>query len=255
MKWFVSEGSVVREIWGKADTILFIFAGASAEFAVNKAVDWLYFTGKLPADPLGRLFSTVGYARKIVFAEYDDAMNAIDQITAIHKQVENKRGAQIPDWAYRDVLFMLIDYSIRSFELLERKLTTEEKSEMFHVFNQVGLRMGIAGLPESLAEWERMREEHLSENLTKSNFSVDLYKQYKKHLGPGRYHLLMQVQAQLAPGQVNTLLNLGRGLAMDFILPVYKFMRIVGLHHLLRNLILPGKYKSEILGLDERQAI
>jgi hypothetical protein len=56
MKWFVSEGSIVREIWGKADTILFIFAGASAEFALNKSVDWLYFTGKLPADPLGRLF-------------------------------------------------------------------------------------------------------------------------------------------------------------------------------------------------------
>lgn len=56
MKWFVNEGSIVREIWGKADTILFIFAGASAEFALNKSVDWLYFTGKLPADPLGRLF-------------------------------------------------------------------------------------------------------------------------------------------------------------------------------------------------------
>ena len=42
---------------GKGDTILFIFAGAgAAEFALNKAVDWLYFTGKLPTDPLGRLF-------------------------------------------------------------------------------------------------------------------------------------------------------------------------------------------------------
>ncbi|MEJ7663471.1 MAG: hypothetical protein WKG07_29945 [Hymenobacter sp.] len=39
--------------------VLFIFAGAAAEFALNKAVDWLYFTGRLPADPLGRLFSTV----------------------------------------------------------------------------------------------------------------------------------------------------------------------------------------------------
>ena len=67
MEYFVEKDSVVREIWGKGDTILFIFAGASAEFALNKAVDWLYFTGKLPADPLGRLFSTVTYARNIVF--------------------------------------------------------------------------------------------------------------------------------------------------------------------------------------------
>ena len=49
MDYFVSKNSVVRTIWGKADTVLFIFAGAAAEFALNKAVDWLYFTGRLPA--------------------------------------------------------------------------------------------------------------------------------------------------------------------------------------------------------------
>jgi hypothetical protein len=31
----------VRKIWGSADTTLFIFAGSAAEFALNKAVDWL----------------------------------------------------------------------------------------------------------------------------------------------------------------------------------------------------------------------
>ena len=30
---FVQENSIVRELWGKSDTILFIFAGAAAEFA------------------------------------------------------------------------------------------------------------------------------------------------------------------------------------------------------------------------------
>ena len=69
MEYFVQKSSIVREIWGKSDTVLFIFAGAAAEFALNKAVDWLYFTGRLPTDPLGRLFSTVTYARKIIFAE------------------------------------------------------------------------------------------------------------------------------------------------------------------------------------------
>ena len=69
MKYFVSKDSIVRRIWGNGDTILLIFAGASAEFALNKAVDWLYFTGRLPSDPLNRLFSTVAYARLIVFSE------------------------------------------------------------------------------------------------------------------------------------------------------------------------------------------
>ncbi len=42
---------------GKSDTVLFIFAGASAEFALNKAVDWLYFTGKLPSYSAGKIRS------------------------------------------------------------------------------------------------------------------------------------------------------------------------------------------------------
>src|SRR3954463_9466206 len=121
MQFFVSKDSIVKKIWGKGDTILFIFVGASAEFALNKAVDWLYFTGRLPADPLGRLFSTVSYAKQIVFSERTTALNAIDKITAIHTGVETARGAKIPDWAYRDVLFLLIHYSIAAYELLERK--------------------------------------------------------------------------------------------------------------------------------------
>ena len=130
MQLFVNEKSVVRKIWGKSDTVLFIFAGASAEFALNKAVDWLYFTGKLPSDPLGRLFSTVSYARKIVFAPMDDAHKTIDSLTHIHAAVEKARGFSIPDWAYRDVLYMLMHYSITSYELLEKKLTEEEKEEV-----------------------------------------------------------------------------------------------------------------------------
>src|SRR5688572_10556351 len=133
-EWFVNPGSVVREIWSKSDTILFIFAGASAEFALNKAVDWLYFTGRLPADPLNRLFSTVTYARMIVFSEKDKAHAVIDQMRSIHAAVEDARKATIPDWAYRDVLYMLIHYSVASFELLVRKLTPAEKEEVFDVF-------------------------------------------------------------------------------------------------------------------------
>src|SRR5438105_11924145 len=103
MEYFVNKNSIVRQIWGKSDTILFVFAGASAEFALNKAVDWLYFTGRLPADPLGRLFSTVNYAKEIIFSDLNTANCGIDKISAIHSAVEKKRGAKIPDWAYRDV--------------------------------------------------------------------------------------------------------------------------------------------------------
>ncbi len=250
MQYFVAKDSIVRKIWGTADTVLLIFAGASAEFALNKAVDWLYFTGKLPSDPLGRLFSTVTYARQIVFSEYDDAMRAIEKITLIHQGVEQNRGAKIPDWASRDVLFMLIDYSIRSFEVLERKLTLQEKEEVFQVFNRMGLGMKIAGLPESYNEWMSMRENHLKADLIKSNFTKDLYRQYKKHLGLFRYILLKQAQNLIVPRHVNKLLQLGNLPLLKPMLEVYKFTRLLKLEGLLKDAILPAKHKQQIAELD-----
>ncbi len=250
MALFVDKNSIVRQIWGKADTILFIFAGASAEFALNKAVDWLYFTGKLPADPLGRLFSTVSYARQIVFSEYDDALRAIDKITAIHKTVEGNRGAQIPDWAYRDVLFMLIDYSIRSFEVLERELTDKEKAETFDVFNRVGLRMGINGLPTTYQDWLLMRNQHLEDNLIRSDFTIDLYKQYRKHLGPIRYNFLKQAQILVVPHRVSELLSLDDTALLRPVLKIYKLSRLLKLEGILKDIILPENYKAQIHNLD-----
>ena len=186
MDFFVKPDSIVRKIWGKSDTVLFIFAGAAAEFALNKAVDWLYFTGKLPADPIGRLFSTVTYARMIVFSKTDDALKAIDKISSIHAAVEKNRGASIPDWAYRDVLFMLIHYSIAAYELLERKLTASEKQDVYDVFYRLGKRMQLKDLPENYIDWLPVRDEHLKNNLEKTNYSVDLFLQYKKHLGKNK---------------------------------------------------------------------
>jgi hypothetical protein len=154
---FVHEGSIVRKIWGRADTCLFIFAGAAAEFALNKAVDWLYFTGRLPADPLGRLFSIVAYARQIIFSEEEVALPAIDKIKSIHRDVEKNRGARTRKRAYRDVLFLRIGYSISSFELLDRKLNEVEKTEIFKVFYRVGKRMQLTRSPLKYSEWEVIR--------------------------------------------------------------------------------------------------
>lgn len=250
MEFFVNKDSVVREIWGKGDTVLFIFAGASAEFALNKAVDWLYFTGRLPSDPLGRLFSTVSYARQIVFSEKDAAHQAIDKLRAIHSQVEASRESKIPDWAYRDVLFMLIYYSVRSFELLERSLTATEKDEVFNVFYRVGSRMGLKGLPVDYAEWLLMRAEHLQQDLIKSSHTVHLYQQYKKHLKPLRYRLLLESQILVVPQQVNDLLQLGRFSLLTPVLGIYKVSRELKMDWILKALILPAKYKGQIKALD-----
>jgi len=250
MDYFTDEHSIVRKIWGKADTVLFIFAGAAAEFTLSKSVDWLYFTGKLPADPIGRLFSTVGYARQIIFSEKQKAFAAIDKMSQIHAVVESSRGMAIPASAYRHVLFMLIYYSMASFELLERKLTEEEKDEIVEVFCVVGNRMKITGLPIGYQHWKRMHGRQLEDDICKSDYSTDLFKQYRRSLGNGRYFVLLEVQKQLVPRRVKALLRLNGISFLPPILLVYKMCRVLKVDGMLKSLLLPGKYLEQIKELD-----
>jgi hypothetical protein len=250
MEYFVQEDSIVRKIWGKSDTILFIFAGSAAEFALNKAVDWLYFTGKLPADPIGRLFSTVSYARGIIFSDMEEAHRTIDKITSIHSAIENTRGAQIPDWAYRDVLFMLIHYSIAAYELLERKLTDSEKEDLYNVFYRLGLRMRLTDLPLDYQSWLPVRESHMNNDLQRTSYTDDLFQQYKKHLGPIRYRILIQAQKLVVPSKVRSLLSFGRFSWLSPVVPIYKMSRVFRLDKAIKSVLLPSAYHKQINDLD-----
>ena len=250
MQFFVEKNSIVRKIWGKSDSVLFVFAGASAEFALNKAVDWLYFTGRLPADPLGRLFSTVRYASRIIFSSMDEANRALDSLRQIHNAVEHSRGFSIPDWAYRDVLFMLIYYSIASYELLEKKLSDEEKQDVYDVFYRVGASMGLKELPGSYIEWLPVREAHLMEDLQMSKYSTDLFKQYRTHLGVFRFKVLIEAQKLVAPDRVKELLHFGDFSLLTPVLPIYKISRLVKMDGLLKNILYPAGYKKQIRELD-----
>lgn len=250
MEFFVHKNSIVRRIWGRSDTILFIFAGAAAEFALNKAVDWLYFTGRLPADPIGRLFSTVSYARQIVFSENTEAWRAIDRINSIHKGVEKGRGQKIPDWAYRDVLFMLIHYSIASFELLDRKMTREEKEEVYDVFYRMGMRMELKDLPGSYTAWLPVRDRHMQEDLACSDLTLDLFQQYKRALGNFRYRILLQAQNLVIPEQVRNLLHFSSFSWLRPAVPLYRLARKTKTEWLIQSLLLPPAYKKQIRELD-----
>ncbi|GAB3846904.1 hypothetical protein GCM10028822_07570 [Hymenobacter terrigena] len=250
MDYFVAPNSIVRRIWGTSDTVLFIFAGAAAEFALNKAVDWLYFTGRLPADPLARLFSTVDYARRILFADRAGAERAIDSIAAIHAAVEAKRGQAIPAWAYRDVLFMLISYSMRAFEVLERPLTDAEREEIVTVFYRVGRRMGIPNLPTSYSEWQTAREQHLTQDTAASTYTADLYVQYRRHLGGPRYRLLRLVQGLVVPARVRQLLQLPAGFIISPAVVFYRHTRRWGVSQSAKNAMLPTEYRARIQALD-----
>ena len=230
--------------------VLLVFAGSAAEFALNRAVDWLFFTGKLPADPIGRLFSTAGYSQQIVFADAATAARTLGRIRAVHEAVERQRGEQIPDWAHRDVLYMLIDYSERAHEMLARPLTAAEQGELYDVFHRVGTGLGIPALPPTYAEWRADRERHLRRDLLHGDATTALYAQYRHHLGPWRFHLLLRIQALLAPGHVRELLRMKRPEWLRPLLRFYPLLVRAGLRSLIQKLLMPPAYLPAIRALD-----
>ena len=247
---FVDRGSIVRKIWGSPDLILLIFAGSAAEFALNRAVDWLFFTGNLPRDPIGRLFSTVRYAQEILFVDEETARRTLSRINSIHGSVERQREQTIPDWAYRDVLYMLIDYSERAYRLLHRPLTPSQRDDLYSVFRGIGDPLNIKELPTTYAEWQEDRRRHLIRDLAFTKHTALLFQQYRHHLGFWRYQLLLQVQALLVPNEVCGLLSLSPDLLLPSLIRAYGTAARYNLRSLAHSLLIPTRYWAEVQKFD-----
>jgi uncharacterized protein (DUF2236 family) len=232
--------------------VLLVFAGSAAEFALNRAVDWLFFTGKLPKDPIGRLFTTASYSQQIVFADELTASRTLEGIRAAHEAVERKRGQRIPDWAHRDVLYMLIDYSERAYELLDRPLSADEQRDLYDVFHRVGTGLGIPDLPSTYSLWRADRERHLRRDLVHSDGTSSLYAIYRSSLGSWRYRLLLLVQAILAPQHVRGLLRIESAEWLRPMLRVYPVLVRLGLRSVMQRLLMPAKYLAAVRNLDQQ---
>ena len=114
MHHLVVSSAVTRRVWGSPDAILLFFASGAAEFAAIKVVDWLFFTGKLPGAPVERFFEIVRSAQRVYFGNPAQVAAGLEEINRIHRRVEAARGEEIPQWPYRDVLFIFIDYCERA---------------------------------------------------------------------------------------------------------------------------------------------
>jgi len=243
---FVARGSIVRKIWGDIELVLLIFVGSAAEFALNRTVDWLFFTGRIPADPVKRLFSTVRYAQEIVFAEREAAERTLATINAIHGAIERQRGQSIPDWAFRDVLYMLIDYSERAHSILYGPLSTAEREDLYLVFRTVGEGLNVKALPAGYEEWRADRRLHLVRDLNHSRHTALLYHQYRRHLGEWRYQILRGVQALLVPERVRRLLRLRRRTIFAALVEGYGQLIVPELRPLVRRLMVQPRYWDEM---------
>jgi hypothetical protein len=162
----------------------------------------------------------------------------------IHVGVENSRGFKIPNWAYQDVLYMLIANTMSAFELLHRPLTTEEKKEIYEVFYKVGLGMGIIDLPDNIENWEIRRNENLSSNYHLSGFSLQLFDAYKTHLGSCRFQILLYVQQLLLDAQLKGYLSNFKVKNLCILLKLYKTSKSFWPINQLKYYLLPGQYGS-----------
>src|SRR5919112_1758772 len=224
---------VTRRIWGSPDAILLFFAGGAAEFAAIRAVEWLFFTGRLPGAPVERFFETVRFAQSVFFGDPAGATEAVERINRIHRHVEEARGEEIPQWAYRDMLFILIDYA--------------ERDSHFGVTLALGRAMHLSGLPTTYAEYKDQRHQQLLEDYARGPLTDELYASYRRALGPLRYRLLGGGQASVLPEELRDVLGLKPYPLVEELLRCYRFLPGGG--NKLRPLhgaLLPGRFAREL---------
>lgn len=112
--------------------------------------------------------------------------------------------------------------------------------------------MGLKELPLDYAARLPVRQAHLMRDLQKSEYTVDLFKQYKKHLGAMRFKVLIEGQKLVVPERVKELLNFSDFSFLTPVVPVYKISRLMKMDWLLKNILLPADYKDQINELDVR---
>jgi hypothetical protein len=91
-------------------------------------------------------------------------------------------------------------------------------------------------------------------DLVRSDGTEALFAQYRRHLGPWRYDLLLRIQALLAPDHVRTLLDLGSAEWLRPVLRLYPVLVRGGLRAHVQRLLMPSAHLDAVRGLDRLAA-
>lgn len=241
-----SSPTVAQRIWSDPTCLLLIFAGGSAEFAVHPNVDWLFFTGKLPADPIGRFFSTIDYLRQMLVVSAAEREPLARSLRGLHTDIEERRGGRIPDIAYRDVLSMDIYYSIVASEVSQgRAMSVEDRDDVVSELVLFGDQMGIPNLPTNYAELCEMRRERFAD-YGQSEFTGQLLSSYRKALGFVGYRSLLATYPLLLEPELWKRI----GLSFQPLAPILKLTLPpccrTGLIHLIYRLGLPSRLRGVV---------
>jgi hypothetical protein len=149
---------------------------------------------------------------------------------------------------------MLVDYSERSYQLLYKPLTPSQQDDLYAVFRRIGEELHVTELPATYAEWQQDRRRHLVRDLANSQHTKLLFEQYRRHLGPWRYHLLLQVQALLVPDEVRRLLCLSPNNLLSGLVSAYGIVELCNLQSVVHGLLIPAQYWDEVRKFDRMAA-
>ena len=227
--------AVARRIWGTLDTPADL-RGVGGGVCAQQGSDAVLHR----ALPGARSSAERCASQAMVFGDPQTAAAAVRAVNAAHRHVEEQRERRIPQWAYRDTLFMLIDYGERAHRIVFKPMTDAERRCSFEASRLIGEQLGIRGVPPSYAAYHSAREQHLRHHLAHSDLTDRLYGKYEEALGPVRMALLRDLQASLVPARVRSLLGLRRRRYVEILLRAYRHVRGGWLLWLLSPLLLPG---------------
>ena len=205
----VAQQTTAQRIWSNPTGMLLVFAGASAEFAVHPNLDWLFFTGKLPSDPIARFLSTINTLAELLDLPPNARGQAARELRAVHTRLEESRGIKIPDVGYRDVLCMNSYYSIVGVPFTgARPLSRQEADEVVTELSSFGHEMGIPNLPTSFEELCQMRQARFAA-YQPTRYTQHLLYAYRRSLGRVNYRLLLSLYPLLLEPELLRLLPIG----------------------------------------------
>lgn len=223
---------ITRQIWGDPENVLLIYAGAAAEFALHPENNWLFYTGKLPANPLRRFQDTLQYQQRLFFLPQEKVPLVARHIKDLHRQVEEKKSKEqgeshISDHAYLQVFSMLIEYGITGWEYLNRQtLSRKKREEYFNDIHLVAVMMEIADFPQDYHHYQTLRTQIVVRELQFNIHTRELMESYRHNLGFIPSWLLAQFQARFIDPILSRRLGLKTNLLFGFLYRIYPLLRV-----------------------------
>lgn len=242
---------VSRRVWSDPTCMLLVFIGSSAEFPLNPSVEWLFYTGRLPSDPLARFLETVAWLRRLIVADEQTRNRDAKKLKQMHEVLEQKRGDTIPRSSYRDVLCMNMVYSIRGAALVTGKeLEIAEKDAMVRDLSSTGLQMGIEDLPWTWQQLCDQRAERMKLWIP-NHYTQKLLDSYRRALGPLNYKILVSGFPLLIEEELLERLGTGKqilSMPMRWSMPL---LCRTGLSQWVYRILLPKKIKPTVLNWEQ----